>query len=665
MQTGETPQDQEKPGEAKAPMGEPIHSADRNGEPVIHGGADSANKQDVRSSQKSASQAVVWQQFRKRKMGLWSLYAILLLFALAIYAPFLANEKPLALWTTYGGFYDYAFAGWARIHDTLIEGLSHRKDLEAQARQALEGFEAEKKELRNLHDGLNTIGDRYDELRTRVNSLQGELDQLFAEKEELRKNGTDNASIQSRIDELTKEKKPLEAERKKMGAQKARQRKSIESHRQAQEAHNRVLARCRFRLDFQKMHRFLLRNLQTMQLFVDESTGARLEEVRRHYTSELKPLYGGSAPKKIQALAAKIQDTMHSELSPTAIRKHLVYRWTFPALSELGLGERLFMIGYALLGLLILFWKRLGSIQAFDRVVGTLALSLLLAWLSGLLSLGFPDASYKRMLVKNIQSGWTESVAYFPPVPFGYNENNLEEHYQPPAFVSVEGRHGRHPLGTDNNGRDVMSRMIWGARVSLSVSFVAVSIYLAIGIFFGALAGYFGGWVDMAISRFIEIVICFPSFFLILAVIAFLQPSMYNVMIVIGLTSWTGVARLTRGEFLKLRGQEFAVAAKSLGAGNLRIMFRHILPNALTPVMVSAAFGFAGTILVESGLSFLGFGVQEPNPSWGQMINSSRGSPLLYWWLFLVPGLALFVTVTLYNLVGNSFRDAADPRLRQ
>jgi len=246
--------------------------------------------------------------------------------------------------------------------------------------------------------------------------------------------------------------------------------------------------------------------------------------------------------------------------------------------------------------------------------------------------------------------------AIFPPVPYTPTQYNLDE--------QLAGPSRQHWLGTDDRGRDVVSRMIHGSRTSLSVGFVAVSIYVVIGILLGALAGYYGGLVDMVISRLYEIMICFPTFFLILTIMAFLPPNIYNVMVVIGITGWTGVARLVRGEFLKLRNQDFVVASRTIGATDARVILRHVLPNALAPVLVAATFGISGAILVESSLSFLGFGVPPPTPSWGDILSQSRSYIDFAWWLTLFPGLAIFVTVTAYNLVGEGLRDATDPRLR-
>jgi peptide/nickel transport system permease protein len=250
-------------------------------------------------------------------------------------------------------------------------------------------------------------------------------------------------------------------------------------------------------------------------------------------------------------------------------------------------------------------------------------------------------------------------AALFAPYlsPYRPTEIDIENVLSPPG--------AGHPFGTDELGRDVLARMLWGSRVSLSVGFVAMGIAVIIGIMIGSVAGYYGGKVDAVLMRFVDIMLAFPSFVLILAVIAILEPSMFTIMAVIGITGWMDVARLVRAEFLTLKERDFVLASKASGAGSGRVIFREILPNALSPVFVAATFGVAGAILVESGLSFLGIGIQPPSPSWGNILTSGKDFIEVAWWLSLFPGLAILVTVLSYNLVGEGLRDALDPRLWQ
>ncbi len=261
---------------------------------------------------------------------------------------------------------------------------------------------------------------------------------------------------------------------------------------------------------------------------------------------------------------------------------------------------------------------------------------------------------YPELAEKDLRKESFRGFKLFPPIPYSYSEYDLDSIVLPPC--------GLHIFGTDEQGRDLSARMIYGARISMLVGFIAVFIYVSIGIIIGAAAGYFGGRVDMLISRLIEIMMCFPTFFLILTILALVGPSLTSVMVVIGLTGWTGIARIVRGEIFKVREMDYITAVRALGLGNFRIILRHILPNVMAPVLVSATFGIASTILIESSLSFLGFGVQPPTPSWGDILSQSRDFIDFAWWLTLIPGFAIFITITAYNLVGEGFQDAIDPK---
>lgn len=247
-------------------------------------------------------------------------------------------------------------------------------------------------------------------------------------------------------------------------------------------------------------------------------------------------------------------------------------------------------------------------------------------------------------------------VALFAPVisPYTPSEQNVFERLQAPSLT--------HFFGTDDLGRDVFTRMVFGARISLAVGFISVFIILVIGTFLGIISGYYGGKIDYIIMRFTDIVLCFPTFFLIILVIAFIEPNIYNVMIVIGVTSWPGLARLVRAEVLSLKEREFILVSKMMAISNIKIFFVHILPNIISPLMVYSSLAIGGAILTESALSFLGLGVQPPMPSWGQILTSGKDYIYMAWWLSLFPGIAILVTVLAFNLVGEAIRDIFDPK---
>ncbi len=251
------------------------------------------------------------------------------------------------------------------------------------------------------------------------------------------------------------------------------------------------------------------------------------------------------------------------------------------------------------------------------------------------------------------------ALAIFAPLftTYDYKAQNISERLQQPSF--------KHIFGTDEFGRDVFSRMIYGTRISISVGIIAVFIAAIIGITIGAISGFYGGIIDNIIMRIVDIVLTIPTLFLILMLIVFLGPSLINIMIVIGLTSWTDIARIIRAEVLSIKNMAYVDAAKIIGLKESTIIFRHIIPNALAPVFVYMTFGISGAILIESGLSFLGLGVQPPVPSWGNILTSGKDYIETAWWLTAFPGMAIFIAVFSYNLLGEGLRDYFNPKLKR
>lgn len=280
----------------------------------------------------------------------------------------------------------------------------------------------------------------------------------------------------------------------------------------------------------------------------------------------------------------------------------------------------------------------------------------------------FAQDKFRRIYPQNLKEKDPHSWAIWPLVyQDPYRRIRTDE--WPGQAENPTGESGRPSLqnlfGTNAQGIDAFARMVHGTRIALLVGFVSMGIAAVIGITLGALAGYFGNWIDALISRFIEVVMCVPTLVLILALLAIIErPTIWHLMAVIGATGWTGIARLTRAEFLKLKAADFVAAARVLGIGRTRIIFRHILPNAMAPVLVPITFGIASAILLESGLSFLGFGGDPSTPSWGKLLDEGR-SNLNAWWLIVFPGLAIFSAVLAYNLIGEGLQEATDPRLRE
>ncbi|WP_427338236.1 oligopeptide ABC transporter permease [Caloranaerobacter sp. DY30410] len=252
-------------------------------------------------------------------------------------------------------------------------------------------------------------------------------------------------------------------------------------------------------------------------------------------------------------------------------------------------------------------------------------------------------------------------LAIFAPLVTTHGRDTIDplRVFEPPSK--------EHWLGTDELGRDVYTRLIYGARVSLSVGLVSTGIAAVIGVTLGAIAGYFGGWVDNFIMRIVDIFLCFPFFVMAITMAAILGPSIWNVMLIRGILSWTGIARLVRAEVLSLKEREFIEAARALGLNSKEIIINHILPNVFAPIIVAVTLGIAGGILSEAGLSFLGLGVKQPRPSWGNMLSAAQSmrSLRLHWWLWIPPGILVFITVLSINLLGDGLRDALDPKLKQ
>jgi len=427
-----------------------------------------------------------------------------------------------------------------------------------------------------------------------------------------------------------------------------------------------------------------------IELMSQALSAAALERLRA-FESRLAVALDTDMPGR-QSAVSELRREFRSEFSVGNVE--FVSRSHWPVLAALDWSDALFMMFAILLltcpiwnyGLRKVLpgrkWQNTGAVGLLGVLVAVPVLGAVIWGLS--VPSRIDRAQYKQgRLIDDDRLDSRTHVAYqavlWPVVPYGLDEDNLSIQELPPVwppFWPMDSETAAkeaenlgdwdrpHWLGTDSIGRDTLCRMIWGGRVSLSVGIVAVSIYVTIGIVIGSIAGYFRGIIDLLVSRVIEIVICFPSFFLILTIVAFAGPSIFNIMLVIGVTGWTGVARLVRAEFLRLGEQEFVLAGRALGYSSFRIIFRHVLPNALAPVLVSATFGVAGAILTESGLSFLGFGITVPKPSWGGILASGRDAIIRAPWLIYFPGLAIFVTITAYNLVGEALRDAADPRLR-
>ena len=305
----------------------------------------------------------------------------------------------------------------------------------------------------------------------------------------------------------------------------------------------------------------------------------------------------------------------------------------------------------------ILIWLSLKRVEGWKRICLIILVSILISLVSSL-SVSSPKAVIYDQYREGLSSGEIES-AYFAPIPYSPTDR-LRDDPSPLKAPST-----KHFLGTDEDGADVLSRMIYGSRIALGIGLVATFTSLIIGVLYGGVMGFYSGWVDIIMMRFLEIFESIPSLFLILTVVAFFGRNIYLIMLIIGLTGWPGYARFLRAEFLKLRQQDFVQAAEASGLSLGSILFRHMLPNGIAPLLVLSSFGMASAILVEATLSFLGLGAID-QPSWAAMLNQAVGpGGSIAIWMATFPGLAIFLTLFAYTLIGEALRDAIDPRLQQ
>lgn len=655
---------------------------------------------------------VAWRQLRRNRLALAGLGLIFVFFGVAAFAPLLANGRPLYLRAHVTNLYETdmaAFADWhARLREAtqlLATELSPAERERQVARRALyvDGLPGILGRIAGALDASQR--QRYEPLRReyveRLGEVAGVREATDRVAVDLAALDAAAAAIDDGFGALSLGAAYMKAAAPLLGAPDWLE--AVADARAAEDEPEGAADLERLAAQGEAMATRVDQGVARALAFLPPEERGPLSEAG---ASALRVLRTARAPGWTAAEARDRVRDLGDALDAAAERRvpvalqQLPQVTLWPAFRYLTPGEVGFMVLYLACGLALLWRAAFLRLSGRGRVAALLGPALLATLLWGqLVPAGLPPAdSLFKDLARALEADpEADGKAIFPLVPFGENENIYTDRTTPPVLCEVfvgedrpyalglanrlrepgEGpievaearlrlsRLRSHWLGTDDNGRDILARLIVGSRVSLSVGFVAVSIYLVIGVFLGAIAGYFGGWVDIVISRFNEVVTCFPAFFLIISVMSMFDQSIWNVMIVIGITRWTEVFRLVRAEFLRLTSLDFVTAGRALGLSSPRIVFRHVLPNAVGPVFVAAAFGVAGAILTESALSFLGFGVPPPQASWGSVLHDARGHEELMWWVTVFPGVLIFLTITAYNLVGEGLRDALDPRLRR
>ena len=581
---------------------------------------------------------IVLAGFRRNRLACMSLWAIIGFFVLAVYAPFLSNDRPYAFRGSMPSFYRFVYY--------QVRGGAWREFSGAPARY--------RAEVGGWKDGSVTLAQLY---RQVTSDGYARVEPVFKALRE--------ASI--RDPRLTARWAGLELTLKEIREQAVSDASRVDPDLLALGLAELKTIEARVPALLPALYEERLRGtLDGLRLNLDrlcvqlppektDEAATLLAAADRLVTREFIEAEG-ERRAQLDAEASKLAQDYAAAFDPTAV--DLAARVYYPVLDSLSSWDLCLMPLVA--GLLFLWgpWRwllrRRVTLLAF-LVVLVPSVAAGVAW--GFYHLPRYDiVEFKPVAAKAVVAmDWS----VWPPHRYRYDEpapeNFAASRLQPPT--------AEHPFGTDARGKDMLAQLLWGARISLAVGFVSAAIALCIGVFSGALAGYFRGVTDVVVSRLIEWMLCIPVLFAVLAAVAILPPNIFYVMLVIGLFGWMGIARLTRAEFLRLVNQDFVVAARALGASHTRIIVKHVLPNSLAPVLVSAAFAVAAGILIESSLSFLGFGVRAPQVSWGSILSYSREKPE-HLSLIIPPGFLIFITVTAYNLLGEGIRDAMDPRLK-